>query len=605
MPHMKSESELIPFAPGQLDGSPLLVLAPHPDDEIFGCGGVLAQAVAAGTEIHVVIVTDGAAQGEVADRRAESVEAARRLGLPEPRLWGLADRSLVPDDDDLRERLSSLLLEVKPTVILVPSPAELHPDHRALALAVYRLLQQALIGSELHQAVQSSRLAAYEVSAVLRPNLLVDVTGEWQTVISAAKAFDSQLQQLPYIEVLQGVASTRRLTLPKSVEWAEAYHVVDLRYVRTHPASEWAAAQGPSSQLEEAGDAADLDVVIRTRNRPHLLNQALASVLKQLHLPARVLVINDGGEAVDDICAQAEGHCQLDLIQLDSSLGRSAAAQLGLEKATASHVVFLDDDDLFFAEHLLVLGRAVARGITTPYTDAVQGIWKSNESDGRLEPMARHRTFGGGFDPARFKLVNHIPLPCVAIPREMALEVGGFNPKLDLYEDWDLLLRLAEQTPLVHLPVLTCEYRVIPEAGGITGSNPPGSKGQLAALSATWKRHGLTRRPQQLAAAVMALIAERDRVGELARKLDEQLIMARGERDGLHAELGRQKAEIERVHQVKEKLAQLRTSLEEQYNTEVRLRGEINRLNGLLETIYASRTWKLHLFIEKLRRRKK
>jgi LmbE family N-acetylglucosaminyl deacetylase/glycosyltransferase involved in cell wall biosynthesis len=604
MPHMKSESELIPFTPGRLDGSPLLALAPHPDDEIFGCGGALAQAAAADVEIHVVIVTDGAAQGEAATRRAESLEAAKRLGLPEPSLWGLADRSLARDDDDLRERLHTLLLEVKPKVILVPSPAELHPDHRALALAVYRLLQRALPGSELHQAVQSVRLVAYEVSAVLRPNLLIDVTQEWDMVVSAAKAFESQLQHQPYLEVLKAIASTRRLTLPAPVKWAEAYHVVDLRYVRTHPASEWAAAQGPSSELEEVGEAAGLDVVIRTRNRPHLLKEALASVLAQMHLPARILVVNDGGVVVDDICAQAEGLCQLDLIQLDSSTGRSAAAQLGLERATASHVVFLDDDDLFFPEHLLVLGRALARGVTVPYTDAVQGIWKSDESDGRLEPVARHRTFGGAFDQARFKLVNHIPLPCVAIPRELAIEVGGFNPKLDLYEDWDLLLRLAEQTPLTHLPVLTCEYRVIPETGGITGSNPPGSKGQLAALSATWKRHGLTRRPRQLAAAVMALIAERDRVGELARNLDEQLIMARGENDGLRGQLERHRADMERFQQVSDKLDQLKRSLEEQYNTEVRLRGEINRLNGLLETIYASRTWKLHLAVEKLRRRK-
>jgi LmbE family N-acetylglucosaminyl deacetylase/glycosyltransferase involved in cell wall biosynthesis len=604
MPHMKSESELIPFAPGRLDGSPLLALAPHPDDEIFGCGGALAQAAAAGAEICVVIVTDGAAQGEAAARRAESLEAAKRLGLPEPRLWDLADRSLAPDDDDLRERLYTLLLEVKPRMILVPSPAELHPDHRALTLAVYRLLQQAMPGSELHEAVQSSRLAAYEVSAVLRPNLLIDVTHEWDEVVSAAQAFESQLQQLPYLEVLQGTASTRRLTLPTPVKWAEAYHVVDLRYVRNHSASEWAAAQGPSTELEDIGNAANLDVVIRTRNRPHLLNDALASVLAQACLPARILVVNDGGAAVDEICAQADERCQLDLIQLDSSGGRSAAAQLGLERATASHVVFLDDDDLFFPEHLLVLGRAVARGITVPYTDAVQGIWKSGESDGKLEPVARHRTFGGGFDPARFKLVNHIPLPCVAIPRELALKVGGFNAKLDLYEDWDLLLRLADQTPLVHLPVLTCEYRVIPEAGGITGSNPPGSKGQLAALSATWKRHGLTRRPRQLAAAVMALIAERDRVGELARNLDEQLIMARGESEGLRGQLERHRADMDRFRQVSDKLDQLKKTLEEQYNTEVKLRAEINRLNGLLETIYTSRTWKLHLAVEKLRRRK-
>jgi hypothetical protein len=197
------------------------------------------------------------------------------------------------------------------------------------------------------------------------------------------------------------------------------------------------------------------------------------------------------------------------------------------------------------------------------------------------------------------RLINHIPLPSIALPRELALEVGGFDPKLDLYEDWDLLLRLADKTPLVHLPVVTCEYRVIPDTGGITGANPPGSKGQLAALAACWRRHGLLRRSNQLAAAVMALMAERDRASEQTRHLDEQLLASRGEAEGLRTEIRR----LEHLQRAETKLQQLRKTLEEQGRTEVRLREEIKRLNNLLETIYASRTWKLHLLVEKLKPR--
>ena len=113
---MREETELVPYAAGRLDGSPLLVLAPHPDDEIFGCGGVLAQAKGSGVEVHVVILTDGSAQGEAETRRAEAVEAARRLGLPEPTFWGLTDRTLRPDDDDLLNRLRALVQEVREAV---------------------------------------------------------------------------------------------------------------------------------------------------------------------------------------------------------------------------------------------------------------------------------------------------------------------------------------------------------------------------------------------------------------------------------------------------------------------------------------------------------
>jgi len=543
---MRSEPELVPYAPGRLDGSPILVLAPHPDDEVFGCGGVLAQAARAGVTVRTVVLTDGGAQGDPAVRRAETAEAARRLGIPQPEHWDLADRSLDPADAGLRDRLETLIVETAPAIVLAPSPAEVHPDHRALALAVYRLLQEVAPGTRIHEATSALRLAAYEVSAVLRPNLLVDVSEVWEDVLAAAKAYESQVSLLPYVEVLEGVGSMRRLTLPPSVRRAEAYFVTDLRWIRTHSAAEWAAEQGPSAGLEPVREAEALDVIVRTASRPQLLREALESLTRQSSPPSRVIVVDDGGVSAAAACRPFEDRLPLELIATGGGRGRSVAAQMGLEAATASHVVFLDDDDLFFPEHLLILGRSVATGTVLPYTDAVQGIWERDGEDG-LRPVARHRTFGGDFDPSRFRLVNHIPLPTVALPRELALEVGGFDPSLDLYEDWDLLLRLVERVLPEHLPVVTCEYRTIVGSGSITGANPPGSPGQLEALTAIWQRHGLLGDRPSLGAGVMALVAERDRQAEMARKLDERLIAVTGERDGLRTRLATVEAELSAV----------------------------------------------------------
>ncbi len=593
---MRSEEDLIPYSPGRLEGSPLLVLAPHPDDEVFGCGGVLVQAVNAGAEVRLVILTDGAEQGDPDVRRAEATEASKRLGLGEPEFWGLADRSLRPDDTELAERVESLLIEFAPKLVLLPSPAEIHPDHRAVAVLVYSLLQSATLGGDLHDALQSTRLATYEVSAVLRPNLLVDVSSEWQTVLSAAEAYPTQLEVHPYIEVMDGMARSRRLTLPKGVERAEAYHVVDPRYVRTHSAAEWAAAQGPSDGLEDSGDAVALDVVVRTKNRPHLLREALESIRAQLHPARKVIVVNDGGESLAALGSSDDFGVDLELVELEQSRGRSGAAQAGLECAAASHVVFLDDDDLMYPDHLLVLGRAVARGVTAPYVDAVQGLWKMADT-GELEQVFRHRTFGGDFDQARFALVNHIPLPCVAIPRELALELGGFDPGLDLYEDWDLLLRLVQRTDLVHIPRVTCEYRMIEGLGEITGANPPGSPGQLAALEDIWRRHGLLEDGAKLASAVMSLVATRDRASEQARIRDEHLIDLRGTKNGIEAELVRVHTEGERLAVQNEALKQQAAELE---RAKEDLSAEVLRLNEILGMITSSRTWRLRTFLRGL-----
>ena len=385
------------------------------------------------------------------------------------------------------------------------------------------------------------------------------------------------------------MARSRCLTLPTGVRRAEAYHVVDPRYVRTHSAAEWAGAQGPSSGLEETGEETALDVVVRTKNRPHLLREALDSIRAQI-LPAhKVIVVNDGGESIADLCSSDENGLDLELVEFVESRGRAAAAQAGLECATTSHVVFLDDDDLMYPDHLLVLGRAVARGVSAPYVDAVQGLWEMSDS-GDLEQISRHRTFGGAFDPSSFQLVNHIPLPCVAIPRELALELGGFDPELELYEDWDLLLRLAARSPFVYIPKITCEYRMIEGSGEITAANPPGSPGQLAALERIWRRNGILEDGAKLAAAVMSLVADRDRASEQARIRDEQLMEARGTNSGHEAELCRVHAESERLANQNEELRQQRDEL----------MAENERITGLLEMITNSRTWRLRNLIRSL-----
>jgi hypothetical protein len=160
---------------------------------------------------------------------------------------------------------------------------------------------------------------------------------------------------------------------------------------------------------------------------------------------------------------------------------------------------------------------------------------------------------------------------------------------MDLYEDWDLMLRLVRKTPLTHLPRVTCEYRIVEGSGGITGANPPGSPGQLAALESLWRRHGYLDDRRQVASAVMSLVAARDRASELARIRDEELLDSRGVRDGLEAELRR--------------MARENRELEERVVALEAVQNEVERLGAILEQIYSSRTWKLHELLDSLRGR--
>ena len=89
------ENTLIPYgAVGALTARSVLVLAPHPDDEVFGCGGSLLAHVENKVPVSVVVLTDGSLAGEAAQRIQESLAAAKVLGYGEPEFWHLPDRGL-------------------------------------------------------------------------------------------------------------------------------------------------------------------------------------------------------------------------------------------------------------------------------------------------------------------------------------------------------------------------------------------------------------------------------------------------------------------------------------------------------------------------------
>lgn len=125
----------------------VMILAPHPDDEVFGCGGLIARLVAEGRAPHVAVLTGGEGShdnccamskaGISAARRGLTHLAARELGLPESHIHELdfADGKIGLDHGAEYGRLKHLIAELEPATILVPHRGERWPDH----LAVRRL----------------------------------------------------------------------------------------------------------------------------------------------------------------------------------------------------------------------------------------------------------------------------------------------------------------------------------------------------------------------------------------------------------------------------------------------------------------------------------
>ncbi|MDR7275610.1 PIG-L deacetylase family protein [Catenuloplanes atrovinosus] len=126
---------------GTLAGRALLVLAPHPDDETFGCGALIARARAAGSPVTVAVATDGARStasarlspaGLARLRTGELHAACAALGVTDVLQLGFPDGGLTDRRDALTTRLRGLYRDLRPEYVLLPCRQDAHPDHRAL-----------------------------------------------------------------------------------------------------------------------------------------------------------------------------------------------------------------------------------------------------------------------------------------------------------------------------------------------------------------------------------------------------------------------------------------------------------------------------------------
>lgn len=207
------EPDLLPYRAECPVARSVVVLAPHPDDEVFGCGGTLVQMQAAAVSIRQIVLTSGDRAGDASLREAESLSAGQVLGLPPPQFWRLPDRG-VQVSPALVARLVDMLRSADADMLLAPSPWEVHPDHRAAC----QLAQEAAacVSGTL-------RLGFFEVGVPLRPNCLCDITSVVDLKMQAMQCFASQMALQNYADQVLALNRFRSYTLPPSVTHAEAF----------------------------------------------------------------------------------------------------------------------------------------------------------------------------------------------------------------------------------------------------------------------------------------------------------------------------------------------------------------------------------------------
>jgi glycosyltransferase involved in cell wall biosynthesis len=189
-------------------------------------------------------------------------------------------------------------------------------------------------------------------------------------------------------------------------------------------------------------DAPTVTAVIPTRNRLALLRRCLAGVRAQVGVSVAIVVVDEASsDGTADYLAGPAG-ADLEVIRHDAPQGASAARNAGLARATTPWVSFCDDDDLWAPTKLRdqLDAAAAMPGAEWVCSGAVH-------VDDRLVPFAAHRVTGG--DDIGVGLLSENVVPGggsdVLVRTEALREIGGFDPTLVAWEDWDLWIRLARR----------------------------------------------------------------------------------------------------------------------------------------------------------------
>lgn len=215
---------------------PVVVLAPHMDDEVIGPGGTLALHAKAGVEINVLLLTDGAlgdpdigtgnpTSEELSRRRRaltevrkdESRRAARILGIKAVEFFDAPDGALA-DAPELVANLVEALERCRPRVVYTPALTDAHHDH----WAANRILRAAL--DRIAQSLSRNILIrGYEVWSTLPANRVANIASVIKLKEQAIETFASQTKSADFTSAALGLNRYRSLLYWQGRGFAEAF----------------------------------------------------------------------------------------------------------------------------------------------------------------------------------------------------------------------------------------------------------------------------------------------------------------------------------------------------------------------------------------------
>lgn len=198
-------------------------------------------------------------------------------------------------------------------------------------------------------------------------------------------------------------------------------------------------------------------VIVPTYNHPDTLNTALKSILAQTYQDFEIIVVNDAGIDVENIVTELNTNNNITYITHDENKGAAAARNSGIAIAKSKYIAYLDDDDIFYSDHLETLISFIeTNDCKIAYTDAnyadqtLNGEWMVKKIE-----LFRSEKFLKG----TFLKYNMSPVCCFIHEKLCLNEIGLFDESLFGRECLDLWLRFSMMYKFKHIKKTTTEHR--------------------------------------------------------------------------------------------------------------------------------------------------
>lgn len=204
-----------------------------------------------------------------------------------------------------------------------------------------------------------------------------------------------------------------------------------------------------------------ISIIVATYNRPGLLVRTLNSIINQYYKNIEIIVVNDGGQDVQEIIDQGNGLSEnkIKYINNKKNLGAPGARNLALDAASGEYIMFLDDDDVLLNYSLEFRMHMMNKlGAEVVYTRALQDIWEKSAENSYIS-VHKQLYWDSPFDKDFILIQNIAPICCVLFSREAWNKSGNykFDTSLETGEDYDFWCALSRNSDFAELKLVDAE----------------------------------------------------------------------------------------------------------------------------------------------------